>query len=75
MLARPKKAVSGPNEPPRSDRAIADNWRGLYGSDPFSSMSWHAAFWFRQIGAICTNISMFAVFSLQGWRLVRTPTR
>ena len=33
---------SGPfpaqNEPPRSDRVTADNWRGLYGSDPFSSI-------------------------------------
>ena len=38
MLAVPKRAVSGPNEPPRSDRVIADNWRGLYGSDPFSSI-------------------------------------
>jgi hypothetical protein len=75
MLAGPKKAVSGPNEPPRSDRAIADNLRGLYGSDPFSSMSRDAAIWLRQIGAIWTNISMFAVFSLQGWRLVRTLTR
>ena len=36
MLAGLKQAVSGPNEPPRSDRAIADSWRGLYGSDPFS---------------------------------------
>ena len=26
------------NEPPRSDRVIADSWRGLYGSDLFSSM-------------------------------------
>ena len=33
-----KQAVSGPNEPPRSDRVIADSWRGLYGSDRFSSM-------------------------------------
>jgi hypothetical protein len=38
MLTGPKQAVSGPNEPPRSDRVIADSWRGLYGSDPFSSM-------------------------------------
>ena len=33
---------SGPfpaqNEPPRSDRVTADNSRGLYGSDPFSSI-------------------------------------
>src|SRR5436305_984104 len=32
-------AVSGPNEPPRSDRAIADSWRGLYGSHLFSSIA------------------------------------
>ena len=62
-LAGPNWAIFRPkNEPPRSDRAIADNWRGLYGSDPFSSMSRHAAIWLRQIGAICTNMSKFAVF-------------
>jgi hypothetical protein len=32
-----KWAVFGPNEPPRSNRVIADSWRGLYGSDLFSS--------------------------------------
>ena len=38
MLLGPKRAISGPMEPPRSDRVIADSWRGLYGSDPFSSI-------------------------------------
>jgi hypothetical protein len=38
MLAGSERAVSGPNEPPRLDRVIADNWRGLYASAPFSSI-------------------------------------
>ena len=38
MLLGPKRAISGPMEPPRSNRIIADNWRGLYGSDLFSSI-------------------------------------
>jgi hypothetical protein len=36
--AGPNQAVSGPKEPPRSNRAIADSWRGLYGSAPFPSI-------------------------------------
>src|SRR4051794_23890519 len=36
-------AVFGPNEPPRSDRAIADSWRGLYGSHLFSSIALSAS--------------------------------
>jgi hypothetical protein len=35
MLAGPKHAVSGPNEPPRSDRAIADSWRAYTGATRF----------------------------------------
>jgi hypothetical protein len=62
MLAGPKQAVSGPKEPPRLNRAIADNWPGLYGSDPFSSMSRRAAFRILRNGAICPNISIFAGF-------------
>jgi hypothetical protein len=62
MLAGPKRAVFGPNEPPRSDRAIADSWRGLYGSAPFSSMLRVAAFGVLRNGAIGANISVFAVF-------------
>ena len=62
MLAGPKQAIFGPNEPPRSDRAIADNWRGLYGSDPFSSMLRDAAIEVLRNGTIRANISMFAVF-------------
>jgi hypothetical protein len=38
MLLGPKRAISGPMEPPRSNRIIADDWRGLYGSDLFSSI-------------------------------------
>jgi len=62
MLAGPKQAIFGPNEPPRSDRAIADNWRGLYGSDPFSSMLRDAAIEVLRNVAIGSNISMFPVF-------------
>jgi hypothetical protein len=39
MLFSPNRAVSQPKKSrPRSDRVIADSWRGLYGSDPFSSI-------------------------------------
>ena len=38
MLAGQSGPFPAQNEPPRSDRVIADNWRGLYGSDPFSSI-------------------------------------
>lgn len=38
MLAGQNGPFPAQNEPPRSDRVIADNWRGLYGSDPFSSI-------------------------------------
>src|SRR3981081_1825880 len=49
-------------ERPRSNRVIADSWRGLYGSDPFSSMLPLAAVAVLRNGAICTNISISAVF-------------
>ena len=66
MLAGPKRAVSGPKEPPRSNRVIADNWRGLYGSDPFSSMLPGVAFQafpgVFETAHIGVNISIFAVF-------------
>jgi hypothetical protein len=62
MLVGPKRAISGPNEPPRSDRVIADNLRGLYGSALFSSMLRGAAFLIPRNGAIYANISGFAVF-------------
>ena len=62
MLTGPKRAVSGPIEPPRSNRAIADSWRGLYGSDLFSSMLRHAAFEVPRNDAIGANISVFAGF-------------
>ena len=62
MLAGPKQAVSGPKEPPRLNRAIADNWPGLYGSDPFSSIWPLAAFGALRNGAFRANISIFAVF-------------
>ena len=71
MLAGPKRATSGPNEPPRSNRAIADDWRGLYGSDLFSSMLPDAAFKVLRNGAIGANISMFPVFF--GGRMVGAP--
>jgi len=66
MLAGPKRAVSGPNQPPRSDRVITDYWRGLYGSDPFSSMLRRAASEALRNGAICAKISSFAGFRLAG---------
>jgi hypothetical protein len=62
MLVGPKRAISGPNEPPRSDRVIADSWRGLYGSDPFSSIWPLATSGFLRNGAIRANILVFAVF-------------
>src|SRR5712672_587008 len=62
MLVGPKRAISGPNEPPRSDRVIADSWRGLYGSDPFSSIWPLATSGFLRNGAIRENISKLAVF-------------
>src|SRR5882762_6538892 len=62
MLVGPKRAVSGPNEPPRSDRVIADSWRGLYGSDLFPSMLRGTAFGLLRNGAIRTNILISGVF-------------
>ena len=38
MMAGQRGPFHGPNEPPRSNRVIADSWRGLYGSLPFPSM-------------------------------------
>ena len=38
MLAGQSGPFPAQNEPPRTDRVIADNWRGLYGRDPFSSI-------------------------------------
>ena len=66
-LAGPNWAIFRPkNEPPRSDRAIADNWRGLYGSDPFSSIrppaTFEAALRSRKTTQFYPNISMFVVF-------------
>ena len=62
MLVGPKRAISGPNEPPRSDRVIADSWRGLYGSDPFPSIWRSATSEFLRNGAICLNMSMCTAF-------------
>ena len=62
MLVGPKRAISGPNEPPRSDRVIADSWRGLYGSALFPSMLRGAAFALLRNGAIRTNILILGVF-------------
>jgi len=69
MLVGPKRAISGPMEPPRSDRVIADSWRGLYGSDPFSSI-WRlvailvaieALFWLFETGNLAQKYRDFAV--------------
>ena len=62
MLTGPKRAGSGPIEPPRSNRAIADSWRGLYGSDLFPSMLRHVAFQFPRNDAFGANSSVFAGF-------------
>src|ERR1700722_2558601 len=54
-------------EPPRPNRIIADSWRGLYGSDPFSSM-WPG--WPVEVlrnGTIGANNSIFAVFYVRVW--------
>src|ERR1700676_1940504 len=49
-------------EPPRPNRIIADSWRGLYGSAPFSSMWPGCPIEVLRNGAIGTNNSIFAVF-------------
>jgi len=73
MLAGQSGPFPAQNEPPRSDRVTADNWRGLYGSDPFSSI------W--PLTAICRiqhpskrrnlpeYINACGVFPVRGWRL------
>ena len=43
MLAGQSGPFPAQKEPPRSDRVIADNWRGLYGSDPFPSIWPHTS--------------------------------
>jgi hypothetical protein len=73
MLTGPNGPFPAQFEPPRSNRAIADSWRGLYGSDLFSSMLRHAAFQFPRNDAIGANISVFAeFFTVAG---VSTPDR
>src|SRR5882724_512428 len=49
-------------EPPRPNRIIADSWRGLYGSDPFSSMWPGCPIEVLRNGTIGANNSIFAVF-------------
>ena len=62
MLTGPNGPFPAHFEPPRSNRAIADSWRGLYGSDLFSSMLRHVAFQVPRNDAIGTNISVFVGF-------------
>jgi hypothetical protein len=62
MLAGPKRAVSGPKRAAPVEPVIADNWRGLYGSDPFSSMLRVTAFRWLPNRTFLTNISIFGVF-------------
>jgi hypothetical protein len=63
MLAGPKQGrFSAQIEPPRSDRVIADSWRGLYGSDLFSSMLPAIPTKVLRNGTIWTNKSTIAVF-------------
>ena len=59
MLTGPNGPFPAQFEPPRSNRAIADSWRGLYGSDLFPSMLRRAAFEVLRNGTIRTNILMF----------------
>ena len=72
VMLGPKRAISGPIEPPRSDRVIADSWRGLYGSDPFSSI-WRpvaieAFSWRFEIANSSENIGIRGVFNRRIWR-------
>ena len=63
MLTDPKRAASGPKmSRPRSNRAIADSWRGLYGSGRFPSIFRDAAFTVLRNGTIRANIVGLAVF-------------
>jgi len=63
MLAGPKQGrFPAQIEPPRSDRVIADSWRGLYGSDLFSSMLPATPIRVLRNGIIWANKSTIAVF-------------
>jgi hypothetical protein len=62
MLAGPKRTISGPKRAAPVEPVIADNWRGLYGSDLFSSMLRVTAFRVLPNRTFRTNISLFAVF-------------
>jgi len=76
MLAGLNKAVSGPKEPPRPSRVTADNWRGLYGSDLFSSMLRVTVFRLRPDRTFDVNITIFAGFRLQaGGSLIQAVYR
>jgi hypothetical protein len=73
MLLGPKRAISGPMEPPRSNRIIADDWRGLYGSDLFSSI-WRpvatkALFWPLETAILRRKTGIRGVFNRRIWRL------
>jgi hypothetical protein len=52
-------------EPPRSNRVIADSWRGLYGSAPFPSTLQGCSIEFLRNGAIGANNSIIAVFGMR----------
>jgi hypothetical protein len=67
-LAGPNWAIFRPKKkPPRSDRAIADNWRGLYGSDRFSSIrplaTFEAVFWTAKPRNSTEYINVSGVFA------------
>ena len=62
MLTGPKRAVSGPIEPPPVEPGHRGQLAGLYGSDLFPSMLRHVAFQFPRNDAIGANISVFAGF-------------
>jgi hypothetical protein len=66
MLAGQKRPFPAQIEPPRSYRVIADSWRGLYGSDPFSSMLPGSSIKVVRNGKIGANNSVFVGFYVRG---------
>ena len=62
MLTGPNGPFPAQFEPPRSNRAIADNWRGLYGSVMFSSTLRDASGPLLRNGTIVANMPDSPVF-------------
>ena len=66
MLAGPKQPFAAPMSRPPKNRAIADNWRGLYGRGPISSTLPDVPVSVLRNGAISVNIIDSAVFYRAG---------